>query len=1229
MNCPKCTNENSEGAKVCGECGARLERVCPQCRAANPPPFKFCGECGQPLFSSLEPSFPKSLSEKQPAPSPPPKELTEKILAQKGRIEGERRQVTVMFCDLVGSTAQTEKLGDEKAFVLIDEIFGILTKQVHRYEGTVQEFRGDGIMALFGAPIALENTAQRAISTSLAIHQEVNRFNNRILEGSQNPAIRMRIGIHTGPVILGSIGSDLRLEFQVIGDTVNLAARMEAIAEPGTTYLTKETYQLAKGLFHFQPVGEKKVKGKESPISVYKVLSTKEDVYRPRLGSERLIYSRLVGRDSELNRLELQVMKAINGQGSVINIIGEAGIGKSRLLAELKNREVMKRVTLLEGRAVSLGKNLSFHPIIDLLKQWADIRYDDGEAKAFDKIQAAIKRLFREEYGEVLPFVAILMGMKLTGIHARRTEGIEGEALQRLILKSVRDLLVKAAELTPLVVVNEDLHWADTSSVELMESLFRLAETHRIVFINLFRPSYQETGDRLAETLRQSYQDRQVNYYIEMMLEPLEKEDCEELICDMLKLREFKHSLRESILERTGGNPFFIEEVVRDLIDQKVILTKGGRFQLTSKEPTTPIPYTIEALLEVRIERLEKQTRDLLMEASVIGRSFFYRILAEVASKIENIEAKLSYLQEIQILRERLRMGELEYLFKHALAQEVAYKKVLDEKKKELHLSVAQAIEKVFEKRLHEFYGMLAYHYSRAESLEKAEECLIKAGEEALRSAASDEALHYYEEALQLYLKKSGKNALPEKVAMLEKNIALALYNRGQHQEAIKYFDKVLDYYWRKLPKNPIFVTVKLLSALVHFLLAMYLPSLKFRKTPTERDIEIVDLFYKKTNSVSLTNAKRFVIEYFYLFRFISSFDLRKFKEGIGIFVGASAILAYSGLSFALSRKTLTVVKKRIGTHDVINYTMYEICETVHNFLGGNWKSLKDYEDDLVDKNCHIGKIYDASQYLYWHALGNICRGYFEKARAIVDRLDNLFNEYGNNLSKIFKYEVNTALLIESGKLVDALIESEKGIAFEQEVHSGFWELYIFNAWINIMLGAPQQAYECLEKADKIRLQTETAPFQLSYYFKTHLEFDLYRLRESTKSGNRAEMDKFERKGIKSIRSLGRIAQKVAYHRTDAFRLTGAYYWTINHQKKALGWWQKAVQEGERLGARPQLARLYFEVGRCLLEEKAKHMKLDGLNGKGYLEKAKTLFEEMRMESYLEELDRLVGMRSF
>jgi class 3 adenylate cyclase/tetratricopeptide (TPR) repeat protein len=1188
--------------------------------------MRFCGKCGAELTTASHLSNKTQSLEEQLARIQHylPESTTKKIQVQKNRIEGERRQVTVMFCDLEGSTAKTEKLGDEKAFVLIDKIFGILTQQVHRFEGTVQEFRGDGIMALFGAPIALENTAQRAISTSLAIHQEINRFNTRILEGSKSPAIRMRIGIHTGPVILGSIGSDLRLEFQVIGDTVNLAARMEAIAEPGTTYLTKETYQLVKGLFHFQPVGDKKVKGKESPISVYKVLSAKEDSDRPRLGSERLIYSRLVGRDIELNRLELQVMKAINGQGSVVNIIGEAGIGKSRLLAELKNREVLKRVTLLEGRAISIGKNLSFHPIIDLLKQWADIRYDDGESKAFEKLHIAVRRLFPKDYNEVLPFVAILMGMKLSGIDARRTEGIEGEALQRLILKSIRDLLVRVTELNPLVIVIDDLHWADTSSVELMKSLFRLAETQRIVFINLFRPGYQETGDFLAESLK----DPQVNYYFEMVLDPLPEKMSEALIGNMLNLRDLPQTLVNRIVERTGGNPFFIEEVVRSLIDEQVILIKGGTFHLTDKAASVSIPNTIEALLMARIDRLEEQTRDLVKEASVIGRSFFYRILAKMASKIENIESRLTYLKEIQLLLERLRMGELEYLFKHALTQEVAYESILPLRRKELHLKVAQAIEKVFDQRLHEFYGMLAYHYCQAESLEEAEECLIKAGEEALRSSASDEALHYYKEALQLYLKNAGPKVDPEKVAMLEKNIALALYNRGQHQEAINYFEKALDYYWRKLPQNAVFVAIKLFSALGHFFIALYLPSMKFKEMPNDRDIEIVDLFSKKIKSIILTDVKRFLIENFYLFRFISSFDLQKFRDGYGIFLMSSALFSYSGVSLGLSRKVLDAVKNNVSQSDIINYTMYELSETVHNFFAGNWKSLKEYDDDLVDKSCNIGEIYNASFYLYYHALSKVCQGAFNEAGKIIKKLDNLAEIYGNDLSKVLKYEANTWLLIESDKLDEAMKESEKGIAFEEKARSGFWGLHICQAWIHLKRNEIKKAEETIDRADKISLSGESGPFQLSPHLKARSEFDLCHLKESIKGGNQAEIKALKNKAFKSCKLLYKVSRKIAFHRTDSYRLMGTYYWMTNKHRRAIRWWHKAVQEGERLGARPQLARLYFEIGRCLLEGKDKYTKLDDLPGEACLVKAKAFYKEMGMESSQEEIDRIFEMRT-
>jgi tetratricopeptide (TPR) repeat protein len=685
--------------------------------------------------------------------------------------------------------------------------------------------------------------------------------------------------------------------------------------------------------------------------------------------------------------------------------------------------------------------------------------------------------------------------------------------------------------------------------------------------------------------------------------------------------------LTRQIIERAGGNPFFIEEVVRSLFDQGAIVRREGRFEVTEKVSEIPIPNTINDVLMARIDRLEEKTRHLVKVASVIGRNFFYRILSDVASEIEDIDERLSHLTGIQIMQESRKKGEVEYLFKHALAQEAAYESILPPKRREVHLRVAHSIENIFKDRLHEFYGMLAYHYSRAEDREKSEEYLIKAGEEALRSAGSDEAFHYYEEALQVYLKKSGPHADPEKVAMLEKNIALALYNRGQHQEAIKYFDKALDYYWGKLPKARIFVVIKLFSSFLHFLIALYLPFLKFRKSPTEKDVEVIDLFFKKIKSLTIIDAKRFFIESFYLFKFISAFDLRKLEDGPGIFVTASALFSYSGISFTLSRKVLDVIKDRVNRDDVRNYTKYEICETLHHFLGGNWKALKDFDDDLIDKICKIGEIYEVSQHLYWHALGNICQGFFDKAGSSVNRLERLFEIYENVLSRVFKYEANTALLIESGNLNDAMVESEKGIDFEEKAHSGFWELHVCQAWIHILIGTLKKAQECLERADRISRRIQKAPFQSSLHYKTQLELDLSHLRESKNGGNRGEVDALQRKAFKSVRLFQKLAKKVAYHRTDSYRLTGSYYWTIKEPKRALRWWHRAIQEGERLGARPQLARLYFEFGKCLLESEGKHMELGGLKAEEYLEKARVLFEEMNLESALEDLAQLTAKR--
>jgi class 3 adenylate cyclase len=595
----------------------------------------------------------------------------------------------------------SEKLDPEELKEVMSRIFGEIARVVDKYEGFIEKFVGDAVMALFGVPKAHEDDPVRAIRAAREIQDLIEAMSPKVEERIGQP-LTMHTGINTGLVVTGEVDLD-KGTHGVSGDTINLASRLSNLARPGSILLTKTTYKRVSQYFEFEPLGKVKVKGKEKPLEIYEL---KEKIDRPRLGLGRVIYSELVGRDNELNKLNLQVMKAINGEGSIVNVIGEAGIGKSRLIAELKRKDEIKKVTLLEGRSLAIGKNLSFHPLIDIFKGWASISEGDREAESIHKLERTIRRLCPWQVEEVFPFIATLMGMKLTGRHAQRLKGIEGEALEKFILKSIRELIVKAAELRPTVFMLENLHWSDLSTIEFLESLLRLAAEHRILFISVFRPNYKETSDRVLETIKERYG----RYNTEIYLEPLDKYQCEVLTNNLMRVKAFPTAIRKQIITRTEGNPFFIEEVVQSFIDQGIVVSEDGNFRVTNKIASVIIPETIQDVLMARIDKLDEETKDLLKVASVIGRHFFYRILAEVARPIEDLDSKLEYLKEAQLIREGKRMGEIEYLFKHGLTQETTYNSILLNKRKELHLKVADAIESVFQDRLHNFYGILAYY---------------------------------------------------------------------------------------------------------------------------------------------------------------------------------------------------------------------------------------------------------------------------------------------------------------------------------------------------------------------------------------------------------------------------------------------------------------------------------------------------------------------------------------
>ncbi len=735
-------------------------------------------------------------------------------------------------------------------------------------------------------------------------------------------------------------------------------------------------------------MGKIPIKGKEKPVAVYRL---KDKAFKARARSEREVYSEMVGRDQDLARLELQILKAVNGEGSVVNVVGEAGIGKSRLLAELKKREVVKRVMLLEGRAISMGKNLSFYPVIDLLKNWARIREDDGEATAMNKLQESIRRVSVDEADEIFPFVATLMGMKLSGKHAERIKGIEGEALEKLIFKNVRELLILSTEIIPVVIVIEDLHWADTSSLLLIDALYRLSQNQKVVFINVFRPGYWNSADKNPGNLKERMTDL---FLVELVLQPLDPQSSETLINNMLSIKGLHYGVKTQIIERAGGNPFFIEEVVRGLIDEGAVIMKDGGFEITDKIHSVVIPPTINDVLMARIDRLDEESRNVVKVASVIGRSFFYRILADVVSRVEGLDNKLEYLKQIQLIRERIQMNELEYLFKHALAQEAAYESTLMQQRKQLHLKVAESIEKLFSERLHEFYGVLALHYSRADIMEKAEEYIVKAGEEALRSSASSEAVTYFLQALQFYTDKHDQTADLEKLAGLEKNISLAYLSRGQFREAVHYIDKTFNRWGRRSPRNRVRRTVKFAIDLLIIMLRLYLPWTGRNKIADKRANEFFDLAKMKVRAMSFFDHETMVVEAIAVMRESFRYDPAYLDIAAESNLSLCILFAYAGW-FRLLDRVLCVSLPLVDEHSISDLTFHQFAISVCFLYSGKWTELPEYDKLILIAGANKGEFYDTGGYLLHHTSFKVYQGKFMQAKELLEDFVFLEEEYG------------------------------------------------------------------------------------------------------------------------------------------------------------------------------------------------------------------------------------------
>jgi class 3 adenylate cyclase/tetratricopeptide (TPR) repeat protein len=734
MKCPKCQFANPEGVNFCVECGSKLEKICPECGYSNSLSHKFCGSCGRKLSLPVE-ALPKDLSFDEKLNKIQrylPKGLTEKILSQRDRIEGERKQVTVMFCDMEGFTPLSEMLSIEEAYSFMDQIYEILIHKVHDYEGTVNEMTGDGIVALFGAPIALEDAPQRAIRSSLAIHREMAKFSDKLkLEKKVIRTVKMRVGIHTGPVVVGTLGNDLRVEFKAVGDTVNLASRVESLAVPGATHVTGETFKLTKGLFRFEALGEKQVKGKEEPVNVYRVIAPSTRRSRFDVSAEQGL-APFVGREREIELLLEGFERSKGGRGNAFSIISEAGLGKSRLLYEFRKAVASADVMFLEGRCLSYSRGIAYHPIIDILKANFDIRETDGDSEIIEKVKKGLTVLGADE-ASTLPYLLDLLSLKESGIDKI---SMSPEARKDRIIDIITRIALMGSEIQPLIMAFEDLHWIDKSSEESLKYLLDRITGVRIFLIFTYRPEFVHSwGGR--------------SYLSQVTLNRLSNHESLAMLTHLLGTKEIEKDLEELILEKTEGIPFFIEEFTKSLRDLKVIQRKDHKYCLTKATQDVTIPSTIQDVIMARVDSLPENAKEVLQTGSVIEREFSYGLIKRVTGLSEKELLKyLSALKDTELLFERGIFPQSTYIFKHALTQEVVYESILTPRKKKLHGEIANAIEDLNKESKGEHYGVLAEHFIKGENYEKGAEYSRLAGKKAGKGASFNEAIAYCEKGI-------------------------------------------------------------------------------------------------------------------------------------------------------------------------------------------------------------------------------------------------------------------------------------------------------------------------------------------------------------------------------------------------------------------------------------------------------------------------------------------------
>lgn len=1092
----------------------------------------------------------------------------------------ERRRVTVLFADISDSTRFVEKLDPEEAASALTPTVEAMAQVVQQFDGTTVKLMGDGIMAIFGAPVALERHAERACRAALEMQQVVEA--RRMADGTASSAdLRIHVGLATGEVVAGLLGEHPNAGYDAAGFTIHLASRLQRLAPSGCIYISRGTYQSVREQFACESLGPTQIRGSTEPMEIYRLGPIQHNGRLHHGGEQARGRPGLVGRSEELAVLSTLTRRLVAGHGGVVSIVGDAGLGKSRLVAEFRAEVGGLPVAWLEGAALSYGRTLSYWPFREILRAFAGIEEDDDETQAWRKLEDRIADLFGPEDRDVLPYIATLLGLRVTGVLEERVKYLDGEAIRRQVFRSMRLLFERLAQHQPIIVMLEDAFWMDLSSATLLAHLMPLIETTPLLFCMVTRGESGGADFPVRMAAARDHPQR----YTEIALRPLSPDDTSRLIDQLVASPNLPRSIRKTILATTEGNPLYVEEVTRALLESGAMIRDRNSGEWQAAGPGSvhfEVPGTIQSVIMARVDQLEERAKDTLKTAAVIGRLFFVRVLASMLGSELTTQGNLAVLRRADLILDRRIEPEPECMFKHVLVQEATYDSILVKRRRELHALAGTALEHIFRGRLDELYGLLAYHYARAEMWEKAQDYLLKAGDQADRLAANEEALSHFQSASEIYLRAFGRQATPLWQATIARKIGEAHYRKGDHAEAQEKFREALGLLEAADPRSGWGLGLQILRQAAIQLWHRMLP---------------IGVFDRRLGNASPAEEERiriYIMQWWLHFfesplrTLLYSLKTLNESERCGALVGI--VHSCSTLGFICGVLGL----RRLGLRyhlraDARSRDSENPVVVGHAALGLGWHGS--YGGQWPEALAHFGRSAAASRgagdlrqwgSATWGLSLVLChQGRFAAAWEHAHELREISEASGDQVNFRWSRLAEAMILLRIGSFAAA--DAGLKATMEDGRSTADWQIYTRSlcelARSSLYQGDPDRG---------ARFIREAAATAKSYGLRGHHVSELHNIaaalllaRIERTPGRKASwrLRWQARRACRRAIGGGRIFRGAL---PQALRLRGRYAWLVGDQAAAASWWQRSLTLSEELGANYDLAQSHLEIGNRL-----------------------------------------------